>query len=114
MTASNHDTVSLAKVSSRLMRGAKQHEAGQPAPSRRPVVLTPSQAADLVESGDTILINGSGGGIGTPERFLEALADRYRRSGQPSAITAVHPVGCGDWGERGSFFSSSSMPGIKR
>ena len=27
---------------------------------RRPVVLTPAQAAELVQSGDTILINGSG------------------------------------------------------
>ena len=66
MTASNHDTVSLANVSSRLMRGAKQHEVGQPAPSRRPVVLTPAQAADLVD-GDTILINGSGGPL-SPEQ----------------------------------------------
>ena len=77
---------------------------------RRPVVLTPAQAAELVQSGDTILINGSGGGVGTPERFLEALAERYRQSGRPAAITAVHPVGCGDWGEKG--MSRLALPGL--
>jgi propionate CoA-transferase len=83
---------------------------GQTTPRRRPVVVTPAQAATLVQSGDTILINGSGGGVGTPERFLEALADRYRRSGAPAAITAVHPVGCGDWGQKG--MSRLAHPGL--
>ena len=78
--------------------------------ARTPFVLTPAQAAELIQSGDTILINGSGGGVGTPERFLEALAERYRRSGRPNAITAVHPVGCGDWGEKG--MSRLALPGL--
>ena len=69
--------------------------------SRAPVILTPEEAALLVESGDTILIGGSGGGLGTPERFLEALARRFEETGAPLALTAVHPVGCGDWGEKG-------------
>jgi propionate CoA-transferase len=68
---------------------------------RKPVVLSAAQAAELVESGDTILIGGSGGGVGTPEQFLEALAARYRETGEPAGITAVHPVGCGDWGQKG-------------
>ena len=77
---------------------------------RRPVVLEAASAAALVASGDTILIGGSGGGLGTPERFLEALADRYRQTGQPAGITAVHPVGCGDWGEKG--MSRLALPGL--
>src|SRR5262249_61811339 len=77
---------------------------------RRPVVLEASAAAALVASGDTILIGGSGGGLGTPERFLEALADRYRQTGRPAGITAVHPVGCGDWGEKG--MSRLALPGL--
>jgi propionate CoA-transferase len=77
---------------------------------RTPVVLTPAEAAELIQSGDTILINGSGGGVGTPERFLEALAERYRRSERPKAITAVHPVGCGDWGKKG--MSRLALPGL--
>jgi propionate CoA-transferase len=77
---------------------------------RRPVVLEAESAAALVASGDTILIGGSGGGLGTPERFLEALADRYRSTGRPAGITAVHPVGCGDWGEKG--MSRLALPGL--
>jgi propionate CoA-transferase len=77
---------------------------------RRPVFLGAAAAADLIESGDTILIGGSGGGLGTPERFLAALADRYRATGEPVGITAVHPVGCGDWGEQG--MSRLAIPGL--
>jgi propionate CoA-transferase len=77
---------------------------------RRPVVLEAASAAALVASGDTILIGGSGGGLGTPERFLEALADRYRETGRPAGITAVHPVGCGDWGDKG--MSRLALPGL--
>jgi propionate CoA-transferase len=77
---------------------------------RKPVILTAIQAAELVESGDTVLIGGSGGGLGTPERFLEALADRYRKTGEPAGITAVHPVGCGDWGQLG--MSRLAQPGL--
>jgi propionate CoA-transferase len=65
------------------------------------LVVTPDEAAGLVESGDTVLIGGSGGGLGTPERFLQALAERHAATGLPSGITAVHPVGCGDWGKQG-------------
>ena len=77
---------------------------------RKPVVLTAAQAAELVESGDTILVGGSGGGVGTPETFLEALAARYHDTGQPAGITAVHPVGCGDWGKKG--MSRLAQPGL--
>jgi propionate CoA-transferase len=88
----------------------RRHEARKPSFIRRPLVLTAAQAAALVQDGDTILINGSGGGVGTPERFLEALADRYRQCRRPTSITAVHPVGCGDWGEKG--MSRLALPGL--
>ena len=78
--------------------------------TRRPVILTAAAAAELIEDGDTILINGSGGGVGTPELFLAALADRYRQSKRPTSITAVHPVGCGDWSEKG--MSRLAQPGL--
>jgi propionate CoA-transferase len=77
---------------------------------RRPVFLSAAGAAALVESGDTILIGGSGGGLGTPELFLTALAERYRTTGAPRGITAVHPVGCGDWGVQG--MSRLALPGL--
>jgi propionate CoA-transferase len=90
--------------------GPTSPRSGSPTSTRRPAVLTPAQAAALVESGDTVLINGSGGGVGTPERFLEALAERYRETGKPAAITAIHPVGCGDWGTKG--MSRLALPGL--
>src|SRR5580704_5211065 len=106
MTASIGAAVNETTEPSRF----QANEDGSVSLIRKPVVLTPAQAAELVENGDTILINGSGGGVGTPERFLQALAERYRRSGRPNAITAVHPVGCGDWAEKG--MSRLALPGL--
>jgi hypothetical protein len=55
----------------------RANEDGSASLIRKPVFLTPAQAAELVQSGDTILISGSGGGVGTPERFLEALPPKW-------------------------------------
>jgi propionate CoA-transferase len=109
MTASIGAAVNETTEPSRF-HDSRANEDGSVSLIRKPVVLTPAQAAELVENGDTILINGSGGGVGTPERFLQALAERYRRSGRPNAITAVHPVGCGDWAEKG--MSRLALPGL--
>lgn len=92
------------------LSGEAGRAADRSAARRRPVVLAAAEAAELVQDGDTLLINGSGGGVGTPERFLEALADRHRQSGRPRRITAVHPVGCGDWGDKG--MSRLACPGL--
>lgn len=75
-----------------------------------PVVLSPQQAALLLENGDTLLIGGSGGGLATPEALLAAIGERFRSSGQPAGVTAIHPVGCGDWGARGA--SHLAQPGL--
>jgi propionate CoA-transferase len=64
--------------------------------------MTASQAAALVRDGDTVLIGGSGGGHAVPDALLAALGDRYRKSGQPRALTIVHPVGLGDGKTRGA------------
>jgi propionate CoA-transferase len=63
--------------------------------------MTAAQAAALVRSDDTLLIGGSGGGHAVPEALLVALGERYRRTGQPRALTIVHPVGLGDRKTRG-------------
>jgi propionate CoA-transferase len=109
MTASIGATVNQTIVSSEFY-GDRANDDERASLIRKPVVVTPAQAAELVQTGDTILINGSGGGVGTPERFLEALAERYRQTGRPAAITAVHPVGCGDWGKKG--MSRLALPGL--
>jgi propionate CoA-transferase len=64
--------------------------------------MTAAQAAALVRDKDTLLIGGSGGGHAVPDALLAALGDRYRETGQPRALTIVHPVGLGDGKTRGA------------
>lgn len=63
--------------------------------------VTAQQAASLVRDGDTLLIGGSGGGHAVPDALLAALGNRFRDSGAPLGITALHPVGVGDGADRG-------------
>ncbi|WP_439597796.1 acyl CoA:acetate/3-ketoacid CoA transferase [Falsiroseomonas sp.] len=63
--------------------------------------VTARQAASLLQDGDTLLIGGSGGGHAVPEALLAALGARFRESGAPRGLTALHPVGVGDGAARG-------------
>jgi propionate CoA-transferase len=63
--------------------------------------VTAQQAASVLRDGDTLLIGGSGGGHAVPDALLEALGQRFRDSGAPRGITALHPVGVGDGAQRG-------------
>ncbi|PWS34802.1 3-oxoacid CoA-transferase [Falsiroseomonas bella] len=63
--------------------------------------VTAAQVASLVRDGDTLLIGGSGGGHAVPDALLAALGARFRESGAPRDITALHPVGVGDGANRG-------------
>jgi propionate CoA-transferase len=65
-------------------------------------VITADEAAELVQSGDTLVIGGSGGGHAVPDALLEALGKRYKKTGLPTSITAVHPVGLGDGDGKGA------------
>jgi propionate CoA-transferase len=109
MTADKGQSVEISGPPHGPLESAPR-ESGRPALGRKPIVLSAADAAMLVENSDTILIGGSGGGLGTPEQFLEALAARYRDTGRPTGITAVHPVGCGDWGRQG--MSRLALPGL--
>src|SRR5215213_3452159 len=64
--------------------------------------ITTAQAAALLHDGDTLLIGGSGGGHAVPDALLAAVGERFRTTGAPRAITAVHPVGLGDGKTRGA------------
>ncbi|WP_458097163.1 acyl CoA:acetate/3-ketoacid CoA transferase [Roseomonas sp. WA12] len=64
--------------------------------------ITAAQAAALLEDGDTLLIGGSGGGHAVPDALLAAVGARFRETGAPLGITAVHPVGLGDGAMRGA------------
>jgi len=64
--------------------------------------VTAEEAVRVVRSGDTLLIGGSGGGHAVPDALLEALGRRFRDSGEPRGITALHPVGLGDGKGKGA------------
>jgi propionate CoA-transferase len=59
-------------------------------------VVTSEQAAALVASGATVLVDGSGGGVNEPDLLLRALEERFLRTGEPADLTLVHPAGIGD------------------
>ena len=73
-------------------------------------VVTAEEAAKMVESSDTVVIGGSGGGHAVPEALIAAIERRFLAEGLPRQITSLHPVGLGDRGERGvSRFAHEGM-----
>jgi len=58
--------------------------------------VTADEAAQIVRSGDTILIGGSGGGHAVPDAIMAAVERRFLSSGEPRGVTCIHPVGLGD------------------
>ena len=66
-----------------------------------PRVVTADEAAQLVASGDTLLIGGSGAGHSVPDTLIAAIAKRFLAEGEPRNLTTVHPVGLGDRANRG-------------
>lgn len=64
-------------------------------------IVSADEAARVVDSGDTIVIGGSGGGHAVPEALIAAIERRFLAEGLPRGITSVHPVGLGDRGSRG-------------
>ncbi|GGD33794.1 acyl CoA:acetate/3-ketoacid CoA transferase [Aureimonas glaciei] len=59
-------------------------------------VITASQAASLIQAGDSVLVSGSGGGHCVPETVLEAIEARFLEAGEPRDLTLIHAVGIGD------------------
>jgi len=64
-------------------------------------VVNAEEAAKLVESGDTLLIGGSGAGHAVPDALIAAIGIRFHAEGEPRGLTTVHPVGLGDRANRG-------------
>jgi propionate CoA-transferase len=64
-------------------------------------IVTADEAARLVESGDTVVIGGSGAGHAVPDALIAAVGRRFLAEGEPRNLTSLHPVGLGDRGERG-------------
>ena len=64
-------------------------------------IVTADEAASVIESGDTIVIGGSGAGHAVPDELIAAVERRFLATGAPSGLTSLHPVGLGDRGDRG-------------
>ena len=65
-------------------------------------IMTATQAAALMEDGDTILVGGSGNGHAVPEKIMAAIEERFLAEGHPRNITSIHPVGLGDKAGKGA------------
>ncbi len=63
-------------------------------------ILSAEAAARLVESGRTVIVEGSSG-FGVAEAVLAALERRFAETGEPRDLTVVHTTGVGDRAARG-------------
>lgn len=55
-----------------------------------------AEAVETIGDGQTLALVGSGGGLLEPDLLIEALADRFRRTGRPRDLTLVYSFGMGD------------------
>lgn len=79
---------------------------------RSPLVLDPDRAVALVRDGASVSISSSSG-LGCPDRVLEALGERFARTGSPRELTALHPIAAGDmYGIKG--VDHIAQPGMLR
>jgi len=64
-------------------------------------LITAAEAANLIESGNTVIMSGSGQGHVVAESILVQVEDRFRSTGMPRDVTLVHVGGTGDRAKRG-------------
>lgn len=65
-------------------------------------ILSADDAVALIRDGDTLAIDGSGGGLVEPDALIAALSRRFERTGHPRGLTLLHPTGIGDRASRGT------------
>ena len=58
-------------------------------------VLSPAEAAPLIPNGATITVSSSSA-LGCPDAVLQAIGERFAATGDPRALTMVHPIAAGD------------------
>ncbi len=59
-------------------------------------ILSAAKAVARIEDGDTVAIQGSGGGVCEPTLILRALGERFAGQGTPRGLTLLHATGLGD------------------
>jgi acyl CoA:acetate/3-ketoacid CoA transferase len=77
-----------------------------------PKFLTAEQAVSLIRPGDTLAIEGSGGGLLEPDLLLSTLGRQYAENGGPGNLTLVHTTGIGD--REGGGMDLLAHPGLAR
>ncbi|HZO97012.1 MAG TPA: CoA-transferase [Gaiellaceae bacterium] len=80
--------------------------------ARGPALLTAEEAVELVPTGATLVVTGSGGGVNEPAALLSALRQRFRTSGRPERLVLYHPNGLGDG--KGGGTEAFAYPGFVR
>jgi acyl CoA:acetate/3-ketoacid CoA transferase len=78
----------------------------------RPDILTADQAAELIASGSTLAVEGSGGGVLEPTALLRALGARHEATAEPRDLTLFFCAGIGD--KAGGGLDMLARPGLLR
>lgn len=66
-----------------------------------PKIMTPERAGELVRSGSTVLVTGSGGGVMDADFIYAALERSFLETGTPKDLTLMHVTGIGNGREQG-------------
>jgi propionate CoA-transferase len=65
-------------------------------------VIGVADAAKLINDGDFVAIQGSGGGVGEPTTLIRAIRERFLVESSPKNLTLCHATGLGDRNEIGT------------
>ncbi|MGE0218173.1 acyl CoA:acetate/3-ketoacid CoA transferase [Mycolicibacterium sp.] len=77
-----------------------------------PEFLSAAEAVDRIPDRARLLVEASGGGVIEPSGLLDALAERYQRTGAPSELSAYFCSGIGN--RTGSGMDVLAKPGLLR
>ena len=58
--------------------------------------MTATQAAQLIQDGDTVGLMGGGGGLMEATHLFEAVQERFLNTQTPKNLTVMHALGIGD------------------
>ena len=73
-------------------------------------VISAARAAELINDGDFVAIQGSGGGVAEPTRLIRAMRERFLAEASPRNLTLCHATGLGDRKEIGTDYLA--LPGM--
>ena len=58
-------------------------------------VIPPEQAAARIPDGATLCVSSSSG-LNCPDAILQAIGERFAKTGAPKNLTTIHPIASGD------------------